>query len=327
MNRLIINSITFSRLFVLPFVYFYPSPLFLFISAGWCGISDFLDGFLAKRLKSKSNFGLKLDQIADKIVALYFFIELFTRGQIAIWFIILFFLREGLILIGRNFSLNIIDSNIWGKVKTVLVYVFIVVLYCNNYFHFFTTLQNIWISYLFQICILVISFYAYYISFINSFKNELNHFFIKLIASSFFTAYIFKRMPGTSSSIIVFPLFYFFQDIQFEIKITIIGIFMLLHYIVYPLFSKQIGKNDPGEYTLDETIAIAFCWLLPFHSLQIWILYFVLFRFFDILKPFGIKAFEKSLNFTKATRVVGDDLIAIFYTFIIIYAIEFFIAI
>ena len=240
-----------------------------------CGISDFLDGFLAKRLKSKSNFGLKLDQIADKIVALYFFIELFTRGQIAIWFIILFFLREGLILIGRKFSLNIIDSNIWGKVKTVLVYVFIVVLYCNNYFHFFTTLQNIWVSYLFQICILVISFYAYYISFINSFKNELNHFFIKLIASSFFTAYIFKRMPGTSSSIIVFPLFYFFQDIQFEIKITIIGILILLHYLVYPLFSKQIGKNDPGEYTLDETIAIAFCWLLPFHSLQIWILYFV----------------------------------------------------
>jgi phosphatidylglycerophosphatase A len=51
------------------------------------------------------------------------------------------------------------------------------------------------------------------------------------------------------------------------------------------------------------------------------------FRFFDILKPFGIKAFEKSVNFTKATRVLGDDLIAIFYTFMIIYAIEFFIAI
>jgi phosphatidylglycerophosphatase A len=101
---------------------------------------------------------------------------------------------------------------------------------------------------------------------------------------------------------------------------------MLLHYFIYPLFSKQLGKEHPGEYTLDETIAIAFCWLLPFHSLQIWILYFVLFRFFDILKPFGIKAFEKSKYFTKATRVVGDDLIAIFYTFIIIYAIDFFIA-
>jgi phosphatidylglycerophosphate synthase/phosphatidylglycerophosphatase A len=327
MNRLIINSITFSRLLILPLVYFYPSPLFLFLSASWCGISDFLDGYLAKRLNSKSNFGIKLDQIADKIVALYFFIELFTRGQIAIWFIILFFLREGLILIGRNFGLNIVDSNSWGKLKTVFVYVFIGYVYCNNYLQFFTSLNSKWISFIFQICILAISFYSYYISLINSFKNKLNYFFIKLIASSFFTAYIFKRMPGTSSSIIVFPLFYFFQDIQFEIKITIIGLFILLHYLVCPLFSKQIGKDDPGEYTLDETIAIAFCWLPPFHSLQIWILYFVLFRFFDILKPFGIKAFEKSLNFTKATRVVGDDLIAIFYTFIIIYAIEFFIAI
>lgn len=311
----------------MPLLYFFPIPLFLFLGASWCGLSDFLDGYLAKRLNSKSNFGVQLDQIADKIVALYFFIELFSRGQIYNWFIILFFVREGMILIGRQFGLNISDSNIWSKTKTVLVYVLIAIIYCNNYFHTGTALQLEWISLSFQLCILAISFYSYYISIIASIKNILNQFFVKLIGSSFYTAYIFKPMPGTSSSIIVFPLFYFFQDIQFEIKITIIGLFILLHYLVCPLFSKQIGKDDPGEYTLDETIAIAFCWLLPFHSLQIWILYFVLFRFFDILKPFRIKAFEKSLNFTNATRVLGDDLIAIFYTFIIIYAIEFFIAI
>ena len=327
MNRLVINSITFSRLLLLPFIYFYPLPFFLFISAIWCGISDFLDGYLARRLNSKSNFGVQLDQIADKIVALYFFIDLFSRGQISNWFIILFFVREGMILIGRQFGLNISDSNIWGKVKTVIVYVFIAVINCNNYFNLCTAAQADWISLAFQTSILAISFYSFYFSFVGSVKNKLNQFFIKLIGSSFYTAYIFKRMPGTSSSMIIFPIFYYFQDIQFEIKITILGILILLHYLIYTLFSQQIGKDDPGEYTLDETIAIVFCWFMPFHSLLTWILCFILFRYFDIVKPFGIKSVEQSHNFTKATRVLGDDLIAIFYTLIVINAIEFFIPI
>lgn len=327
MHRHITNSITFSRLLLLPFAYFYPTPLFLFISASWCGLSDFLDGYLAKRLNSKSDFGAKFDQIVDKIVALYFFIELFTRGQIAIWFIILFFLREGLILIGRNLSLNRAASNIWGKIKTVLVYILIALIYCNNYFHFFSSIKANWISLVIQILILAISFYSYYISFADLVKKRMKKIFIKLIGSSCFTAYIFKRMPGTSSSIIVFPLFYYFQDIQFEVKVIILGVCIVLHYLIYPIFSKQVEKADPGEYTLDETIAIGFCWFIPFYSLQIWIIYFILFRFFDIVKPFGIKAFEKSPVFTKTTRVLGDDLIAIFYTLIMINTIEYFIAI
>lgn len=327
MHRHIINSITFSRLLVLPFLYFFPTPLFLFLGASWCGLSDFLDGYLAKRLNSKSNFGVQLDQIADKIAALYFFIELFSRGQISIWFIILFFVREGMILIGRQFGLNISDSNIWGKVKTVLVYVLITIIYCNNYFHAVTALQLEWISLVFQTSILAISFYSFYFSVVGSVKNKLNQFFIKFIGSSFYTAYIFKRMPGTSSSMIVFPVFYYFQDIQFEIKVIILGACILLHYLIYPIFSKLVEQEDPGEYTLDETIAIAFCWFMPFHGLPTWILCFILFRFFDIVKPFGIKSFEQSQNFTKATRVLGDDLIAIFYTLIMINAIEFFIPI
>lgn len=327
MHRHIINSITFSRLLLLPFAYFYPTPLFLFISASWCGLSDFLDGYLAKRLNSKSNFGAKFDQIADKIVALYFFIELFSRGQIAIWFIILFFVREGMILIGRQFGLNISDSNIWGKIKTVLVYFLITIIYCNNYFHAATALQFEWMCLVFQISILAISFYSYYTSIVESIKKILNQFFVKLIGSSFYTAYIFKRMPGTSSSMIVFPVFYYFQDIQFVVKVIIVGVCILLHYLIYPIFSKLVEQEDPGEYTLDETIAIAFRWFMPFHNLPTWIISFILFRFFDILKPMGIKAFEKSPIFTKTTRVLGDDLIAIFYTLIMINTIEYFISI
>ena len=327
MNRLIINSITVSRLLLLPLLFIFPNPLFLFIGASWCGLSDFLDGYLAKRLNCSSAFGVKLDQTADKIVAFYFFIDLFIRGQISIWFILLFFLREVLMIIGRMYGLNLVASNIWGKIKTVLVYVLIALMYGNNYFNVGSPIQILWLSILFQISILLISFYSYFISINTQLLTKVNAIVTKAIGSSFFTAYIFKWMPGTSSSLFMFPLFYYFQEIDFQIKIGIVGLLILLHYLIYAVFSKQMQKEDPGEYTLDETIAISFCWFIPFHSIQIWILCFILFRFFDIVKPFGIKVFEKSPNFGKATRVLGDDLIAIFYTLILIYAIEFFIAI
>jgi phosphatidylglycerophosphatase A/phosphatidylglycerophosphate synthase len=327
MKRRIINSITVSRLLLLPLLFIFPNPLFLFIGASWCGLSDFLDGYLAKRLNCSSAFGVKLDQIADKIVALYFFIDLYSRGLVSIWFILLFFLREALMIMGRRYGLNIVASNIWGKLKTVLVYVLIALLYCNNYFNIINSIQALWTSVLFQISILIISYYSYYISINAESLTIVNAIVTKAIGSSFFTAYIFKWMPGTASSLFVFPLFYYFQEINFEIKIGIVGLLLLLHYLIYASFSKQSQKEDPGEYTLDETIAISFCWFIPFHSVQIWILCFILFRFFDIVKPFGIKVFEKSPNFGKATRVLGDDLIAIFYTLIMIYAIEFFIAI
>ena len=327
MNRAIINSITFSRLLLLPLLYFIPNPVFLFIGSAWCGLSDFLDGYLAKRLKSSSSFGVKLDQFADKIVALYFFIDLYLRGQVSIWFVVLYFLREGFILMGRRFELNVEASNIWGKIKTAFVYTLIAILYCNNYFSIITVEQNKFLSIIFQVAILSISFYSYYISIEAAIKSKLNQAISKTIGSSLYTAYIFKRMPGTSSSLFVFPLFYYFQDIMFEIKIVIIGVLIIAHYLCYYSFSKQIQKEDPGEYTLDETIAIAFCWFMPFHTVEIWILCFILFRFFDIIKPFGIKVFEKSNNFGKATRVLGDDLIAIFYTLIMIHAIERFVEI
>ncbi len=327
MNRAIINSITFSRLLLLPLLYIIPNPLFLFIGAAWCGVSDFLDGYLAKRLKCSSPFGVQLDQIADKLVALYFFIDLFLRGQISIWFILLFFLREGLILVGRRTGFNLVGSNIWGKIKTVLVYVFIAILYCNNYLQIISLEKGIILSIIFQAVILIISYFSYYISIVSEIQTKLNLEISKTIGSSFYTAYIFKKMPGTSSSLFVFPLFYYFQDIDFEIKIVILGLLIILHYLIYPLFSSELKKEDPGEYTLDETIAIAFCWFIPFESIQIWILCFILFRFFDIIKPFGIKGFEKSPTFGKATRVLGDDLIAILYTLITIHAVEFFVEI
>jgi phosphatidylglycerophosphatase A len=75
----------------------------------------------------------------------------------------------------------------------------------------------------------------------------------------------------------------------------------------------RLGKSDPGEVILDEFVAMPLVFLgypLLRSSFSEWILMilgFILFRIFDILKPFGIKKLQR-LN--AGWGVVVDDLVA-----------------
>jgi len=74
------------------------------------------------------------------------------------------------------------------------------------------------------------------------------------------------------------------------------------------------GKSDPGEVVLDEW---AGCWLALMFGPADWrwvLLQFILFRIFDITKPFGIKTLEK---LPAPWGVLADDLLAGLYALIL----------
>jgi len=78
-----------------------------------------------------------------------------------------------------------------------------------------------------------------------------------------------------------------------------------------------IGKKDPSEVILDEFAAMPLVFLLNEQaykntkfSLLFILLGFLLFRLFDITKPFGIKALEKLPG---GLGIVLDDVMAAFY--------------
>jgi len=84
-----------------------------------------------------------------------------------------------------------------------------------------------------------------------------------------------------------------------------------------PVAMAATGKNDPGEVVVDELAGQAVTFLAsPFLALgsasagQIWAVAaagFVLFRVFDIAKPWPIHKFEK---FPKGWGILADDLVA-----------------
>jgi len=78
----------------------------------------------------------------------------------------------------------------------------------------------------------------------------------------------------------------------------------------------MIGKKDPSEVILDEFAAMPLVFLFnPYalsgkSSLLIVLLGFLLFRLFDITKPFGVRALERLPG---GLGVVMDDVLAAVY--------------
>ncbi len=101
--RQIPNIISIMRLIlVVPFVAFllsgdYRIAFYLFTIAG---ISDAVDGFLARQFNWSSNFGAFIDPLADKILLVSGFVGLAWLGQMPMWVAVLIVLRDIIIMSG-----------------------------------------------------------------------------------------------------------------------------------------------------------------------------------------------------------------------------------
>lgn len=315
----LVNFITWSRiLFVLPLFFFSSFYLYLWIII-WAGISDFLDGFLARYWECTTETGARLDQYADKWVSSIFLYVLYMNRLIPIWFLLLFFLREVLMILFRQLSLAGRSSNIFGKSKTFLLYLLIIGILIKSIYSLNTVYYNI--TLFLETLILLFGYISLFISLTLplAFHKKLKIF----IGTSFYSSLLFKKMPGTISSFFIFLLLYPFLAVPVYWKLSILLLSLVLHYYAFPLFQKISKKNDdPGIYTWDETIAILFIWVFTYQLSYMWFVSFAVFRFFDILKPLGIRSFELNKKFSALFRNLGDDLIAMLYTSITLFLLQ-----
>ena len=119
---LIPNLITIFRLaLIVPLVmsYYFDYMTYLYVLLGVVILTDFLDGFLARRLNQISDLGKLLDPIADGLALFTFSVILYFESRIDLWFCIFYFCRQFLLLIlSMTFLPNadsVYGSNIVGK--------------------------------------------------------------------------------------------------------------------------------------------------------------------------------------------------------------------
>ncbi len=117
--------ITVSRLLGVPallYLLHQPSDSFRWIATVIFVISagtDWLDGYLARRLNQVTDLGKFLDPLVDKLLVLAPLLSLIELGQIPAWSVFLMFGRELAIAGWRVNQTTITGANLWGKLKTV----------------------------------------------------------------------------------------------------------------------------------------------------------------------------------------------------------------
>jgi CDP-diacylglycerol--glycerol-3-phosphate 3-phosphatidyltransferase len=81
--------------------------------------TDWLDGYLARRLNQVTDLGKFLDPLVDKLLVLAPLLSLIELGQVPAWGVFLILARELTIAGWRVNQTTISGANIWGKLKTV----------------------------------------------------------------------------------------------------------------------------------------------------------------------------------------------------------------
>lgn len=139
------NLITISRLLLTPYIVwllliesYFLGFIFFLIS----GISDALDGFIAKRFNQKTLLGSYLDPIADKFLIVSAIVLLGYNGYVPVWLIIIIVSRDiaifGAVIISWMLGTNLrIEPLIISKINTFLQLFYIVMTFAvilNNEF-------------------------------------------------------------------------------------------------------------------------------------------------------------------------------------------------
>ena len=149
--------------------------------------------------------------------------------------------------------------------------------------------------------------------------NKLNFLFITLFGIG-----KLKKIPGSYASlattIFLFVLFHIFNISPNVVLIGVIIIFFISLYAIN-IFIKDLDNKDPKEIVIDEFIgqSIPICLYEIAHNgiketsevLTFYFIMFILFRIFDITKPYPVNYYDK--NFKNSFGVMMDDVCAGLY--------------
>ena len=137
---------------------------------------------------------------------------------------------------------------------------------------------------------------------------------VKLIVTFFFIGNS-KKAPGTVASFATVLLFYFFAShLDVFLFLVIISTITMVSFFAVRSYTADLLEKDKSEIVVDEVVgqSIALLPILIFAEntptgFFMCIISLLLFRFFDIVKPYPINKFDKM---NSAFGVIFDDILA-----------------
>jgi len=132
------------------------------------------------------------------------------------------------------------------------------------------------------------------------------------------------RIPGSIASLVtIFFLFFLFHILKIPANFILLFVIIIFFISLYAVnvFIKNLDNKDPKEVVIDEFIgqSIPICLYEIAHEgtketsqiLTSYFIMFILFRIFDIVKPYPVSYYDK--NFKNSFGVIMDDVCAGLY--------------
>ena len=149
--------------------------------------------------------------------------------------------------------------------------------------------------------------------------NKINFLFVTLFGIG-----KIKKVPGSFASLATtIFLFFLFHVLNVSPNIVLFSVIIIFFISLYAvnIFIKDLTNKDPKEVVIDEFIgqSIPICLYEIAHNipketgqiLKFYFIMFILFRIFDITKPYPVSYYDK--NFKNSFGVIMDDVCAGLY--------------
>ena len=309
----------------LPFLILHPSPwahwlgLFLFIMGG---VTDYWDGKIARKYNLESALGRYIDPFSDKILILGPLVAFSILNFYSIWWIVPIFIREiivtfcrtGWLMEGKSLGAERMGKRKFGFQVALVSTSFAIQLFSPLFF--LEWFAKILVFLLPVLMIITIAFTLLSGGFFlwnqrEHFKSQYFYRFVLATGVGFL-----PKAPGTWGSIVGVGLVVLTGwNVPLFIA-TAVGLAWAGDRAYRKLSDKS--NKDPQYIVLDEVLGIFVTFFLIPISWSSLLLGFVLFRIFDIWKPFPVRHLEKIPGYW---GIVADDVGAGIYSWIILFLI------
>lgn len=273
-------------------------------------LTDFYDGWLARRHHLETPLGRVLDPLADKVFILGAMGSFAIKGVYSYWFLAPIFLREVAVTFCRLAWLRqgqAVGAERAGKLKLCLQVASVL---SSFLFLFLPTPATLRLNYFLLITAMVLTLGSGYSFLKNNHAFLEGKRFAKAVAA-LGVGYL-RPAPGTYGTLLGIVILPF---IAYDplLHLSVFSVLLLVGY--WALRKMGVTDEDPPEVVIDETcgVLLAF-WMIPLSWKTIFF-GFLLFRLFDVTKIFPLRWLE---NRKGIHGIMWDDLGAGVYTWLVL---------
>ena len=144
-----------------------------------------------------------------------------------------------------------------------------------------------------------------------------NHFFAFGFGSG-----LAPKAHGTAGTLVASPIFWVIQDLSWPLYVSWLLVTFVLGVVWCGRSSRALGVHDHGGIVWDEMVGYRLTMFFAPAGWQWMLLGFILFRFFDILKPWPIGAVDRRVH--GGFGIMIDDVLAGVYAWISLQALAWF---